>query len=170
MKMIVAVDSKNGIAKNGKIPWNCPEDMEFFKFITIGHPVIMGRKTFETLKRPLPFRDNLIIGSDHWAPDHFKGNQDYNDAFIIGGESIYKEFIHHVDIIYVSRINGDYECDQHFVSIPTSFANVQQLKLSDNCIVHKYVKWVNRPESDKKLLLESINKQLNIQELKSNHI
>ena len=61
LSIIVAMDEKSGIGKNGKIPWHIPEDLKHFKQITSSHPVIMGRKTFESIGKPLPNRTNIVV-------------------------------------------------------------------------------------------------------------
>ena len=67
---IVAMDSQNGIGINNQLPWHLPNDLKFFKSVTIGKPIIMGRKTFESLGRPLPGRLNVVISSQQLAlPD-----------------------------------------------------------------------------------------------------
>jgi dihydrofolate reductase len=60
---VVAIDINKGIAKDGKIPWHYPEDLKFFKELTTGHVVIMGRKTYESIGHPLPNRINIVISS-----------------------------------------------------------------------------------------------------------
>lgn len=173
MKIIVATDSKGGIAKDGKIPWKCPEDMGFFKTMTIGGSVVMGRKTFETLKSPLPFRKNYVVTSTPQL-----GSEDLyfiglsavptlgNDCWIIGGEQLYSWALTSrcVDEVFISRISGDYECDQFMCPIPGIFACVTQLKLSEQCTVFKYVNWTNFSKADKLGLLSKLNKVLGIQE------
>lgn len=137
--LIVAVDEKNGIAKKGKIPWHNKTDLAHFKNITTGHVVIMGRKTWDSLSdkyRPLPNRINVVITRNkHFdsavdkKPDmefnsvydcinHFSKNREtFNSQklFIIGGASIYKQFIksQYIDEVVISNIYGDFKCDQH---------------------------------------------------------
>lgn len=136
--IIVALDIKNGIAKQGQIPWHNRSDLHFFRETTHGqgrNAVIMGRKTYESLPanvRPLPGRQCVII-STTWQPsDHPNiliyssllealiglGQAHYEHVFVAGGERVYQEAIRHFlylcDHIYVTRFAHDYECDQFF--------------------------------------------------------
>jgi len=125
---IVAVDSNYGIAKNGKIPWHSKEDFAFFKSITTGegnNVIIMGRKTKESLPNfPLPNRKNIVLTSkpqydyEIRSLDQIHLFRDYDDIFIIGGESVYNESfkLKLPDKILISRIPGDFKCDK-FIDI-----------------------------------------------------
>jgi dihydrofolate reductase len=136
--VIVAIDCKGGICKNGKIPWNSPDDVKFFRKTTIGNKnnvVIMGRATYESLPssaKPLRDRRCVIISKKRHDSDHpdvlvypsirdaLEGisNLKYDDVFVAGGEGIYNEIVGEwlglCNKIYVTRIPGDYECDKFF--------------------------------------------------------
>lgn len=122
IKLIVVIDPKNGIAKNGKIPWSSEEDLSFFRDMTIGkghNAIVMGRKTAESLPAyPLFKRDNYIISKKDGIElsDIAPLDGKYEDVWVIGGESIYKQVIDKkiVDEIYISIISSDYDCDQFF--------------------------------------------------------
>ena len=120
-KIIVAVDSKGGIGKDNKIPWNYPEDLKYFSKITKGNrqnSVIMGRKTWDSLSkkyRPLPERNNIVLsknGSSKTECDIIK--KCHVDNWIIGGSQIYNLFLQDVSHIYLTKIPGDYSCDTFF--------------------------------------------------------
>jgi len=125
---IVAADDKYGIAKNGKIPWHSKEDFAFFKKTTIGkgnNVIVMGRKTKESLPNfPLPDRKNIILTSkprydyEISSLDQIHLFRDYDDIFIIGGESVYNESLKLKlpQKILISRISGDFKCDK-FIDI-----------------------------------------------------
>lgn len=165
MKLIVATDSKNGIAKNGKIPWNCPQDMKFFRTMTIGETLICGRKTFETFRSPLKMRKTVVVSSKT-QPIEGVFAQNPNGV-VIGGASIYEWAFanNRISEIFVSRISGDYECDQ-FIKIPPSFVNVGNFVISEGCRVERYSYWPNWDQESKEQLLENINGQLGITSLK----
>lgn len=126
VKMILA-KSRNGVIGNdGSIPWNCPEDMEYFKSVTTGSTVVMGRKTWESLPkkyRPLPNRENIIISSDpeYRAEGAFVTNSVENairaatkqTVWIIGGASIYNQAIPYVKEAHVTIIHQDYAGDTY---------------------------------------------------------
>jgi len=136
--IIVACDNKNGIGKDNTIPWYSPADMEFFKQTTRGGIVIMGRKTFSSIGKPLPGRSNIVItgavypSSDnpyyvgsldqalHLAKlkNNVKSSPGEHLVWVIGGQQVYNEAVKHPDCvaIYLSRISGDYDCDKHFTN------------------------------------------------------
>lgn len=118
--MIVAIGLDGSIGRKGNLIWKIPEDLKHFKAITTGHPVIMGRKTWESLpKRPLPNRRNIVLTrrQDYDAPgaetvysvkDALEATKDL-EPFIIGGEEIYKAFMPFVNEIFLTRIETS--CD-----------------------------------------------------------
>ncbi|MDP4192948.1 MAG: dihydrofolate reductase [Bacteroidota bacterium] len=130
-KIIVVAVSKNGvIGKGGTIPWHSKEDMQYFKSLTMGFPVVMGRKTFESLKKPLKGRLNIVISRNKelkYNYDEVKVFNDLTDAynycsdhekvekiFIIGGAEIYKQAIKTADVLSVSRMDFEAEGDVLF--------------------------------------------------------
>ena len=129
--LIVAFDSKFGISKNNKIPWVIPIDVSFFMDTTNRehkNAIIMGRKTWESLNKPLHNRINIVISSTlNNLKDAYvkKGLLDalilcdelhVNKIFISGGSNIYKEAIEnlYIDELYLTKIENDYECDNFF--------------------------------------------------------
>ncbi|MEI0516879.1 dihydrofolate reductase [Brachyspira murdochii] len=145
VSLIAAVDSKNGIGLNGVMPWgHIKEDMQFFRSTTTGYPVIMGRVTFESLGcKPLPKRKNIVISSsinnefqyDSLFFDTSFENalsklllEKHNQIFIIGGESIYKKALDYADIIYLTHINKNYNCDRFFPEVDKTLFNSNKLK------------------------------------------
>src|SRR3954469_18544425 len=97
----VATDSRGGIGINNTLPWRLPEDLAHFKRTTTGHPIIMGRKTFDSIGRPLPNRRNIVITRNPaWRHDHVDSATSLADAaaladgsepFVIGGAQIFAE-------------------------------------------------------------------------------
>lgn len=139
--IIVACDQKRIIGQKGKLPWRMPEDLQIFKKRTMGHAVIMGRKTWESLpKKPLEGRANVVISRTKWQPpDHPEYGPHYfgdiktaideiskwaiykdKDIYIIGGSQIYESALNNglVDRIIMSKIKGDYEGDVSFPILP----------------------------------------------------
>lgn len=114
--LIVAKSKNNVIGKDGKIPWKIKGEQKQFKELTTGNTVIMGRKTFDEIGRPLPNRLNIVISNSH----NYKGNNIItvhsleqalylatDKAYIIGGNRLFKEAIPLVDIMYISEVNMD---------------------------------------------------------------
>ena len=139
---VVAV-SKNGvIGKNGKLPWHFTADLKFFKNLTTGHTVIMGRKTFDGIGKPLPNRENIVISRRPRAEtagvkfvesvDQALERAQKGKIFIIGGASIYRETAHLIDGIYLTRIDEDYEGDAFYSGVPEGFKEVSREKLQES--------------------------------------
>ena len=121
IKMILATDSENGIGYRNKLPWNFPEDLKFFKESTLGHSIVMGRKTYESIgKKPLPNRKNYVITKFKYDNVKTLSNIDeliskYKDSsnvlFVAGGKRLYEEFAPYAKEILLSKINGKYKTD-----------------------------------------------------------
>lgn len=128
MNIIVAIDKNNGIGKDNDLLVHISEDMKFFKETTTGNVVIMGRKTLESFpnKKPLKNRINIVISSNKnlkidgaivvdSISDAITEAKKYNkEIFVIGGASIYNQFIELVDNLYVTKINKNFEADTFF--------------------------------------------------------
>lgn len=131
ISIIVAMDEKGGIGKEGRIPWHFPDDLKRFKRVTTGHVVIMGRKTFESilnyLDGPLPKRTNIVItrNKDYVVPgvhmeNSLEGAINYakqyetGEIFIIGGGQIFAEALPQTQKLYITHVAGDYKADTFF--------------------------------------------------------
>ncbi len=127
--LIAALAENRIIGKNGKIPWHLPEDLSRFKKLTIGHSVIMGRKTYESIPlkfRPLPERNNIVITSNNGFDGHSvirAGSVDEalqrakfygKKIFIIGGEQIYRQTIDLADRLELTEVRGEFDGDSYF--------------------------------------------------------
>ncbi len=128
VSLIAAVGNHNVIGGNNKLLWKMPADMKFFKDTTIGHSVIMGRKTYESFGRPLKNRRNIIISRDenmkiggcevvHSLEESLNLVKAEKEVFIIGGANIYEQSMALADKIYLTRIFGDFEGDSYFPEI-----------------------------------------------------
>jgi len=142
---IVALAKKNrAIGNKNKLLWFIPEDMHYFRDITLGHPVIMGKTTYESIGRPLPNRLNIILSKDDrleipgvtiaksidQALDIAKA-KDKEEIFIIGGASIYQQTMNLVDRLYITEVEGDFEADTYFPDY-LNFTNVISKKESSD--------------------------------------
>lgn len=141
INIIVAVNKKNVIGNNGKIPWKIPsKDLERFKKLTTGFPIIMGRKTWESIpkkNRPLFNRYNIIVSSFMLKDgldqvyiartfiDALKEAQKQNDieCWIIGGEKIYQQALLYANTIYLTEIKNDLDGDTFF-HIPNNWKEI----------------------------------------------
>jgi dihydrofolate reductase len=121
ISIIVAYANNRVIGKDGKIPWRLPDDSRHFKRITSGHTVVMGRKTFESIGRPLPQRRNIVLtGSTTFAASgvevmHSKDDVlALDDVFIIGGANVYQQFLDVADRLYITEIASEIDGDTFF--------------------------------------------------------
>ena len=130
MVNIIAAISNNGvIGKDNKLPWHLPADLKHFKELTTGHTVVMGRKTFESIGKPLPSRTNVVLTRDRsFKHDGVLVTHDFSaihkikgEVFIIGGSAIYELFINEADRLYITRIHATIHGDTHFPYIPNHF-------------------------------------------------
>lgn len=148
---ICAMSDNRVIGRNNKLPWHIPEDLQFFKEKTLNKVVIMGRKTFESLGKPLPKRLNIIITrqSNYKVPDNVivcpsleavqplcrsMDLREYGqELFIIGGGEIYKQSLSYVEFIYLTHIHQEYEGDAFYPPIPKEqFKEVQRRDCKGN--------------------------------------
>lgn len=156
MKIIIiaAVANNNIIGKDGKLPWNIKEEMEFFRNTTLGYPVLMGYNTFLSLNKPLAQRLNLVITSKNFLKNTnnviyfniIKNAIDYakelkfKNLFIIGGESIFKQTIFLADEMIISKIKKDYIGDTKFPEIEkTTWLKIKE-ETRDNFNIEYYKK------------------------------
>ncbi len=130
-KIIIAAVSKNNvIGKNGKLPWTSKEEMSFFKKTTTGYPVIMGRKTYETLGKPLENRENIVISKNKNLSNtdlkvfnsllnaiEYCSEKKYEKVFIIGGGKIFEQAIKIADKILISEMKRTYNGNVFFPEI-----------------------------------------------------
>lgn len=127
ISIIAAIDKKGGLGKDNKLLFKISEDLKRFKKLTLNHPIIMGRKTFESIGRALPQRTNIIItrNKDYKAKGclvcysldkaiKLAKNKDKDEIFIIGGGQIYKQAIGLADKLYLTLVDKELEADTFF--------------------------------------------------------
>lgn len=127
ISLVVAAANNNAIGKDGKMPWHLPADMRHFKNITWGLPVIMGRKTFESIGKVLPGRKNIIITRQAgWEAEgvvvvkkledafFVAAETDAKEAMVVGGGEIYKQLFDKARRIYLTRVDAEPEGDTFF--------------------------------------------------------
>ncbi|UWN96740.1 dihydrofolate reductase [[Bacteroides] pectinophilus] len=132
MNMIVAVDSNWAIGHKGKLLVSIPEDMQFFRRETTGKVVVMGRKTLESFPNGLPLKNrvNVVITKDkeynvkdaiicHSIEEALEVLKQYNDEdiYVIGGESVYRQFLTYCSVAHVTKINYSYDADTYFPNL-----------------------------------------------------
>lgn len=118
---IVAMSSNRVIGREGKLPWHFPEDLKFFKSTTLGHPILMGRATFDSIGRPLPGRQNIVLSHTmlpregvtviRSAAELPQACGSSETVFIIGGARVFEELLPQCDGLYLTWITAPYEGD-----------------------------------------------------------
>jgi len=121
INIIAAIGKNRELGINNKLIWHIKEDMDFFKEVTTGYIVVMGRKTFESIGRPLPNRENIVITRSNLDIDGIKIEHDpykilelNEKVFIIGGESIYEFYLPFADNLYLTEIDAEALADSFF--------------------------------------------------------
>lgn len=153
-KIIIAAIAKNNVMgrTNGEMPWHLEEELEHFKNTTLGHPIIMGRKTFKSLVRPLDGRLNIVISKNSSSINknerlvvlnslkqayEFCEARDHESAFVIGGGEIFSEAIKDADEMIISHLNFEAEGDIYFPQIDMNIWQISSREKRKNFeIVH----------------------------------
>lgn len=144
MKAIVSIDENYGIGKDGNLLIHNKEDMLFFKNTTMGHPVIMGKKTFDSLPGVLKGRENIVLTRQNIDIEgvvichNYKDLINMDDAFVIGGGEIYKLFLPYYDEIYITENIGDYKADTFFPKFDKTKYKKELLLKRDSFSIYKY--------------------------------
>jgi len=125
LSMVVATANNRVIGKDNDMPWHLPADLAYFKKVTLGKPVVMGRKTFESIGRPLPGRRNIVISRD----EQYSANgvdtvtsveqalslvKDVEEIMVIGGGAIYKHCLPAANRLYITHIDAEIDGDTRF--------------------------------------------------------
>jgi dihydrofolate reductase len=137
ISMIAAVAENLAIGKNNTLLWHIPEDLKRFRDITRGHAIVMGSRTFESLGRPLPQRTNVVIAKNesYQAPGCIVAHSlddaiteaakvEQNEIFIIGGGSIYTQFLPRADKLYITKVHREFDADTFFPAYEGQFKKI----------------------------------------------
>jgi len=148
IKIIVAISKNRVIGNDNKLIWKLPADLKRFKELTTDNPIVMGRKTYESIGRPLPNRRNIIITRQ---PDYQVDDCEIvssleeallitgSDCFIIGGGEIYKQSLHLTDQIYMTVVDEEFEGDTTFPELTNSwYVSKEEKFLADEKNPHNY--------------------------------
>lgn len=162
---IVAMTRDRVIGREGHLPWRLPRDLKHFRRLTIGKPIIMGRKTYESLGRPLPERRNIVLSTRslktpsgvlvaHSVDEalDIARREAAGEAMVIGGGQVYKEFLERCRTIRLTLVAGDYEGDTFFPIDPFDSADWRPIHEeiwpadSENPLDAKYIEFERRRE------------------------
>lgn len=148
---VVAMTAERIIGKDNTLPWRLPEDMKMFKRVTTGHPVVMGRKTWDSLGKykPLPNRQNIVITRDEnwqesgaeviYRPDDLQKLELQDQlVYIIGGAEIYSLFLPQLDEMIVTHVYENYSGDTRFPDFSEHFTDYEIIEKYDEFEVRKY--------------------------------
>lgn len=125
INVIAAMAKNRTIGIKNTLPWHLPEDLKHFKTLTMGHHIVMGRKTFESIGRPLPGRTTVIVTRDssyraegcltaHSIDAAIQACGDDPEVFFVGGADLYSQVLARADRLYLTEIQREYEGDAHF--------------------------------------------------------
>jgi len=158
LSLIVAVAKNGVIGKDNQLPWRLPEDLKRFKNITMGHPIVMGRKTFESLGRPLPGRLNIVVSRNPaYRPagarvvstleEAIRTAEGAKEAFVIGGSALFKEALPKADKLYLTRIHRDFDGDVYFpeADLGEMFETVSESRHESESFSYSFIEAKRRP-------------------------
>jgi len=140
--IIAAMDENRVIGRDNQMPWDLPSDRKRFHAITRGHPIILGRKTFESIGKPLSARTNIVLTRQqdyraegcvivHDLESAFAACAGADEVFICGGEEVFQETISLADRIYLTIVHEEFEGDAFFPEIPLSFEEAGRRTVED---------------------------------------
>jgi dihydrofolate reductase len=123
ISFVVAMDQNRAIGKDNDLPWYLPNDLKHFKKTTMGKPIVMGRKTYESIGKPLPGRENIVVTRDesykaegttivHSVDEVLQLNAE--EICVIGGSEIFKQFLPVADRLYITEIHHTFDADTYF--------------------------------------------------------
>jgi dihydrofolate reductase len=139
LSLLVAADSQNVIGKNNALPWHLPNDLRYFKNLTWGMPILMGRKTFESIGKPLPGRKSIVITRNKdWKHEgvtivhsveeavSVAKEDDVEEIFVIGGAEIFTSSLPTASRIYLTRIHHVFDGDVYFPELSSQWKQVSE--------------------------------------------
>lgn len=160
IQLVVAYSRNRVIGRDNALPWRLPSDLAHFKRTTLGHPIVMGRNTWESLGRPLPGRPNLVVSRNlAYQPEGATtfstlegalaacGTAD--KACIIGGEQLFRHALELADEIVATEIHADIEGDTYFPALdPAVWQEVERLpQAEENGLAFDFVRYTRRPDA-----------------------
>lgn len=128
ISFLLAMDRNGLIGKENDLPWHLPADLKYFKQVTMGHTIIMGRKTYESIGKPLPGRKNVILTHNnrlhvegcvvvHSVSEALEQTKSDGEIFVIGGANVFKAFYDVADRLYITEIHHEFEGDTYFTEM-----------------------------------------------------
>jgi dihydrofolate reductase len=159
IELVAAVAANGVIGRAGQLPWHLPDDLKHFKHLTMGHPVIMGRRTFEEVKRPLPGRRNIVVSATLKQPPHpkvqlahslddaLKLTADVNGpVFIIGGGVLFEAALPRADVMHLTELDEPADGDARFPAWDPAQWRVTEETRHEADVHHAMGFWIRRYE------------------------
>ncbi|MHB8846747.1 MAG: dihydrofolate reductase [Nitrospirota bacterium] len=142
ISIIAAMDENRVIGRGNRLPWHLPVDLRRFRMLTLGHPIIMGRKTFESIGHPLDGRKNIVVTRQagysakgcivvHDLASAFEACGDVEEAFALGGETLFRDVLPLADKVYLTVVKTQVEGDALFPPIPDDLVLVSRQEAQD---------------------------------------
>jgi len=142
ISIIAAMDEDRIIGRGNRLPWHLPVDLKRFRMLTLGHPIIMGRKTYESIGKPLDGRKNIVITRQagyqakgcivvHELRSAFEACGDVEEAFVLGGETLFRDVLPVADKVYLTVVRTRVEGDARFPAIPDELELVSRQEAQD---------------------------------------
>jgi|TARA_B110000902_G_C14292649_1_gene581675 dihydrofolate reductase len=150
LSLIVARASNGVIGKDNQLPWFLPADLKYFKAVTMGKPIVMGRKTFESIGRPLPGRQNIVVTRNvnfisdgitvvHSVEAAIAAANAVEEVMLIGGSELYKLSLPLADRIYLTEIYQDFDGDAHFPPLASQWREIsREDHVSDDGLAYSF--------------------------------
>jgi dihydrofolate reductase len=148
VKAIVAMSENRVIGADGKIPWHLSEDLKFFKRTTLGHVILMGRKTYDSIGRPLPGRENWVVSRTADYPgvrmirnlEDIREPGDGRELFLIGGAELYRALLPQCAELYLTQVRREVEGDAFFPAFEDEFAAAEVLMETPEMVIRRWVR------------------------------
>jgi dihydrofolate reductase len=146
MIAIVAMTPSRVIGRGSEIPWRIPGEQKWFKEATFGHPILMGSRTFESIGRPLPGRQNLVVSrSSSWPGvetirdlSEFDPDQYSPEVFVIGGAEIYAQLLDRCRELLITCVKSEYDGDVYFPEFESKFRFIEQIRETSDYVIERW--------------------------------
>ena len=152
ISMIVARSRNHVIGRDNQMPWKISADLQFFKKVTMGHPVIMGRKTWESIGRPLPGRRNIVVSRNtelqlagaevvNSLEAALNALNEFSRVFVIGGEQLFTQAFPKADRLYITEIDMNVEDGDTFFKVPneSEWQEIERTPASEGAISFNFI-------------------------------
>ncbi|MBV8216636.1 MAG: dihydrofolate reductase [Verrucomicrobia bacterium] len=146
MIAIAAMTASRVIGQRGEIPWRIPGEQKWFKEATLGHPILMGRRTFESIGRPLPGRQNLVVSRTRSWPgvemirdlSRFDPDRYSPEVYVIGGAEIYARLLDQCRELLITRVKNEYDGDAYFPEFESRFRLIEQIRETPDYLIERW--------------------------------